>query len=84
VHVEQLSWTRCGGWTPNSFAQSKPDLILCFGSRKSLAAGLRLDQLMCAGASIVGCTAGGQILDHDRLHNQTMTMAVTAITEAAA
>ncbi len=71
MHVEILSWERSGGWDTQALAQTRPDLILYFGARQSLASGAPFNQLkaLCPEASIVGCSTGGQILENDVVDN---------------
>ena len=78
MHVEQLLWTQSGGWNPKDLKQSKPDLILYFGSRQSLASGAPFNQLkaMSPAALIVGCTTGGHMLDHDIVDDEVTGVAV--------
>lgn len=78
MHADKLSWTQSGGWNPSNPARNKPDLILYFGSRQSLASGEAFDQLRarCPDAMIAGCTTGGQILNHDIVDDEVSGVAM--------
>jgi hypothetical protein len=67
MHVDQLAWSEGAGWAVTGGDLSSADLVVFFGSRRSLACGVRYRELraMFPSASILGCSTGGQIHNED-------------------
>jgi hypothetical protein len=64
MRVEQLSWRQHTGWQFAADHSADVDLVLYFGSRRTLACGARYHELaaMFPHSRIAGCSTGGQIL----------------------
>jgi hypothetical protein len=70
IRARQLRWTETSGWSETGSAQdpSAPaSLVLVFGGRKAMSSERSLDELAARfpGASRIGCSTAGEILDID-------------------
>lgn len=80
MRTELLSWTASIGWqsTVSGSTVEAPQLVLYFGSRKSL----EMDSVLQAlgdrypRASLLGCSTGGEIADEDSLDDSIVAVAI--------
>lgn len=72
-----LAWTHQDGWNSTPAANQPANLVFYFGSREVLADGARYAELraMFPGASLMGCTTGGQI-HGDELDDELSALAI--------
>ena len=79
MRAESLSWDETTGWRPTAANLSKPELIIYFSSRQALADGARFEELraMFPGATLMGCSTGGQI-DCERITDDTVNAVALA------
>lgn len=76
MHTEALTWTRSGGWQSDD--RVKPNLVLYFGSRETLADGVRYAELRARfpSAFLMGCSTGGQIHDDEIVDDEINAVAL--------
>jgi hypothetical protein len=80
VVIEQVRWTRVGGWEPHAPGRMRvaPQLVLTFGGEAILRGGPPLDDVRRAypAARVLGCSTAGEICD---THVTDETLVATAV-----
>ncbi len=90
MRIDELSWSEPKGWSRHNASvvrngnghngsACKTDLVLYFGTRETLANGVRYQELrtMFPDARVVGCSTGGQIHNDDVSDNEISVAALS-------